>query len=60
VLVQDGVVISVTLGALPDALLNLDTHGEFLRGYDRAAGQIEDEPRAGIETACRPSSAGFA
>lgn len=44
------IVISVTLGGLPDALLNLDAYGEFLRGYDAATGQIEDEPRAGIES----------
>ncbi|MDP9155474.1 MAG: AAA family ATPase [Pseudomonadota bacterium] len=44
------IVISVTLGNLPDELKNLDTYGEFLRGFDAATGQIEDEPRAGIET----------
>lgn len=49
--VSQPVTISMTLGALPDEMLNLDTHGEFLRGYDRATGQVEDEPRAGIETA---------
>lgn len=48
--VSQPVTISITLGALPDEMLNLDTHGEFLRGYDRATGQVEDEPRAGIET----------
>jgi hypothetical protein len=48
--VNQPVVIAVTLGALPDALLNLDAHGEFLRGYDGATGQVEDEPRASIET----------
>lgn len=44
------IVISVTLGALPDELKNLDAYGEFLRGFDAATGQIEDEPRSGIET----------
>lgn len=44
------IVISATLGDLPDELLNLDIYGEFLRGYDAATGQVEDEPCAGIET----------
>jgi len=44
------IVIAVTLGALEDTLLNLDVYGDFLRGYDAATGQVEDEPRAGIET----------
>ncbi|MFC6949662.1 ATP-dependent endonuclease [Paraburkholderia dipogonis] len=44
------IVISVTLGALPDALLNLDAYGDYLRGFDAATGQVEDEPRAGTET----------
>lgn len=48
--VTQPLVIAVTLGALPELLLNLDAYGEFLRGYDAASGQIEDEPRAGIET----------
>lgn len=45
------IVIAITLGALPDALKNIDTYGEFLRGFDFGTGQIEDEPRAGLETA---------
>lgn len=49
--VSQTIVITVTLGALPDALKNIDTYGEFLRGFDLATGQIEDEPRAGLETA---------
>lgn len=44
------ILISVTLGALPDALVNIDSYGEFLRGFDIGTGQIEDEPRAGLET----------
>lgn len=48
--VNQPVVIALTLGALPDTLLNLDAYGEFLRGYDAATEQVEDEPRAGIET----------
>lgn len=44
------ILITVTVGVLPDELLNLDTYGEFLRGFDAHAGLVEDEPRADIET----------
>jgi hypothetical protein len=43
-------VIAITVGALPDALKNIDVYGEFLRGYDHNTGLLEDEPRAGPET----------
>ncbi len=48
--VSQPIAIVVTLGALPDELLNLEAYGEFLRGFDLATAQIEPEPRAGIET----------
>jgi len=48
--VTQPIVVSVTLGGLPDELKNLDTYGDFLRGYDAANGQVEDEPRVDIET----------
>ena len=48
--VTQPVIISLTLGTLPDGLKNLDTYGDFLRGFDVRTGQVEDEPRAGIET----------
>lgn len=44
------ILILATLGALPDALLDLDSYGEFLRGFDAATSKVEDEPRTGIET----------
>jgi hypothetical protein len=44
------IVIAVTLGALPDALKNIDTYGDFLRGFDLGTGLLEDEPRVGLET----------
>lgn len=44
------IVIAITLGALPDGLKNIDTYGEFLRGFDVGTGLFEDEPRAGLET----------
>lgn len=49
--VTQEIVIRVTLGALPDALKNLDYYGPYLRGFDEDSGEVEDEPRRGIETA---------
>ncbi|MCV0441290.1 MAG: AAA family ATPase [Hydrogenophaga sp.] len=49
--VTQPIVIAVTLGELPDELLSLEAYGDFLRGHDAAAAQIEPEPRADIETA---------
>lgn len=48
--ISRSIVISVTLGALPDILKNIETYGEFLRGFDAETGQLEDEPRSGLET----------
>lgn len=42
--------ITITLGALSDRLKTLDAYGLFLRGFDVASGEIEDEPQAGLET----------
>ncbi|MDP3977043.1 MAG: AAA family ATPase [Pseudomonas sp.] len=42
--------ISLTLGSLSDPLKNIDTYGDYLRGFDAAKGAIEDEPRKGLET----------
>ncbi|MDR6397467.1 ATP-dependent nuclease [Herbaspirillum seropedicae] len=44
------IVISVTLGALPDSLKNFDVYGDFLRGFNLATSTIEDEPGVGLET----------
>lgn len=44
------IVITLTLGALPDSLKNFDAYGDYLRGFDLATGQVEDEPRVGLET----------
>jgi hypothetical protein len=48
--VTRAIVISATLGELPDELKNLDVYGDFLRGFVAASGLVEDEPRANIET----------
>lgn len=42
--------ITITLGALSDRLKTLDAYGLFLRGFNAASGEIEDEPQAGLET----------
>jgi putative ATP-dependent endonuclease of the OLD family len=44
------IVVSATLDDLPDELLNLESYGDFLRGFDPATGRVEDEPREGIAT----------
>lgn len=48
--VNTPIVIAITLGCLPDEMVNLDAYGDFLRGIDRATGVIQDEPGAGLET----------
>ncbi|MGP9579073.1 ATP-dependent nuclease [Halomonas sp. AOP42-E1-40] len=48
--VTKNICISLTLGALPDSLKNLETYGEYLRGFDASTKTIEDEPRKGFET----------
>lgn len=44
------ILISITLGDLGDGLMNFETYGDFLRGFDPATGEVEDEPRVGAET----------
>lgn len=48
--VAQPILITVTLGGLPDDLINLDSYGDFLRGFDHMNRTLEDEPRFGIET----------
>jgi len=42
--------IAITVGDLPESLLNLEAYGEYLRGFDASASVIEDEPRDQLET----------
>lgn len=42
--------ITLTLAALPESLQDIDRYGYFLQGFDRQSGQIEPEPRTGLET----------
>ena len=44
------ITISVALGDLPLSLMDIDVYGEFLRGFHPGTGEVEDEPRAGLET----------
>jgi len=48
--VETPISITLTLGALSDALKNYEAYGEYLRGYDDLLGTIEDEPGHGLET----------
>lgn len=48
--VHQPIEILITLGSLPETLLNIESYGNFLRGFVPETGEIEDEPRAGIET----------
>lgn len=48
--VTQDICISLTLGGLPDALKDIDSYGDFLRGFDVTTGAVEDEPRKGLET----------
>lgn len=41
--------VTVTLGALPDALKDLDTYGPYLRGWSAEWLQVEPEPGQGLE-----------
>lgn len=47
--VEKPIVIRVTLGDLPDHLMDLDSYGEVLRGFCEKKLAIEDEPRDGLE-----------
>lgn len=42
--------IVLTLGSLPDALKDLDTYGNYLQGFNPQTGELEEEPRQGLES----------
>jgi len=42
--------IILTIGELDTSLKNIDTHGQFLRGFNAITGEIEDEPERDLET----------
>ncbi|MFJ3431747.1 ATP-dependent nuclease [Pseudomonas fragi] len=47
--VSKPIIIRVTIGALPDHLMDLDSHGDVLRGFNTASRCVEDEPGDGLE-----------
>ncbi|MGV8400902.1 ATP-dependent nuclease [Pseudomonas aeruginosa] len=42
--------ITLTLGALPDSMKDLDVYGNYLQAFNPVTGQTEDEPGLGLET----------
>ncbi|MDQ9171718.1 AAA family ATPase [Oxalobacteraceae bacterium R-40] len=42
--------ITLTLGDLPAQLKNIDVYGDYLRAFNAATGEVEEEPRQGLET----------
>ena len=48
--VENPISITIILGSLSDDLKNIDTYGDYLRGFDSKNKNIEDEPRTGLET----------
>lgn len=48
--VETPISISITIGELDDDLKSLDAYGMFIRGFDRASGEVEDEPEKNAET----------
>lgn len=47
--VSKPILIRVTVGALPDRLMDLDAFGDVLRGFDKESGAVKDEPGSGLE-----------
>lgn len=47
--VSEPIEISVTIGALPSSLLDLETYALFLRGWNAVSGLVEPEPGPGLE-----------
>lgn len=47
--VSNPITIRITVGALPDHLMDLDTLGDTLRGFNAAGGVVQDEPGIGLE-----------
>jgi putative ATP-dependent endonuclease of OLD family len=48
--VKQPISISLTIGALDDALMNFETYGLFHRGFRLETGETEDEPEKDLET----------
>ncbi|NRG19154.1 AAA family ATPase [Rhizobiales bacterium] len=48
--VDSAIQITLTIGALDDALKSMDSYGMFLRGFTKETGVVEDEPEKDAET----------
>lgn len=48
--IDNTISITLTLGALGDALKNYEAYGDFHRGFDASTGELEDEPSGTLET----------
>ena len=48
--VETPILVTVTLGDLEDTLKSFESYGDFIRGFNRVTGKIEDEPGQGLET----------
>jgi putative ATP-dependent endonuclease of the OLD family len=48
--VENPISISLTIGGLDDALKSMEAYGLFLRGFNAATGETEDEPAKELET----------
>lgn len=47
--VEDPIRIVVTIGCLDDRLHRFDAYGLYIRGFDPKTGDIDDEPRVGMQ-----------
>jgi putative ATP-dependent endonuclease of the OLD family len=47
--VNSPIEITITLGDLDESLLNFDTYGQFIRGFNSSTGEITDEPEPETE-----------
>jgi putative ATP-dependent endonuclease of the OLD family len=48
--VTEPISVTITIGRLDDSLKNVETYGNYLRGYDAKTGDLTEEPEAGLET----------
>lgn len=48
--VGSAISVTLTLGDLDDTLKDIESYGLYLRGYNSATSEVEDEPGSGLET----------
>ena len=49
-LIEDDIKIEITIGELPDDFFQITKYGQHLRGWDKVAQKIEDEPNHDLES----------